>query len=352
MSTVHPFNQEEELKDVGMYAAIPKPYGMPGAAIRKFNTPITPKENFLRICRKERPVWMPNMSVDFNLIQPEIMADANARNHGGIDWFGIEWEFEPKSNAAMVKPGTRRLSGIIRWEEELVFPDLKAIDWAKDYKEHYSQMDPDRATMFVIVNGCFERLADLTSFEDTFCYLLEEEEAVEGLFSRLTDFHIELMEIAKKYYHADIITFHDDMGTQISSFMSPDTFREVMLPHYIRMNEAAHKMGLYVNYHSCGCVGNQIENFCDAGFDFWEGQDNCNNKTEILEKFGERLGQISVFMPSPELDDEEFEKYIENQIYTMGKEGRYIPWYVNAKPDRKVDGAQLIYTLSRKLYSV
>ncbi|MFR5471311.1 MAG: hypothetical protein ACLTG7_07210 [Romboutsia sp.] len=39
------------------------------------------------------------------------------------------------------------------------------------------------------------------------------------------------------------------------------------------MNDAAHEMGLYVNFHSCGCVGNQIENFIAAGFDSWEGQD-------------------------------------------------------------------------------
>ena len=48
-------------------------------------------------------------------------------------------------------------------------------------------------------------------------YLIEEEEEVTALFSRFTDFHIELMEVARKYYGADLITFHDDMGTQIST---------------------------------------------------------------------------------------------------------------------------------------
>ena len=58
-----------------------------------------------------------------------------ARCKGGIDWFGIEWEYEPKTNAAMVKPGTRRLDDITNWES-LVFPDLSAIDWQKDYEEN------------------------------------------------------------------------------------------------------------------------------------------------------------------------------------------------------------------------
>ena len=267
------FNPGIELQDVGEYKPVPKPYGMPGRAVRKFNTPITPKENFLRMARGEKPLWVPNMSSEFNSIQPLVMPDAHARCYGGTDWFGIEWQYEPKSNAAMVKPGTRRLSDITKWREELVFPDLDAIDWKKDYEENYAAlMEPDRPTNFCIVNGCFERLGDLTSFADAFMYLLEEPEEVAALFEKFTDFHIRLIKIAKEYYGADLITFHDDMGTQISSFMSPDTYREVMVPHYQRMNKAAHEMGVYVNYHSCGCVGNLIPYYIEAGFDFWEGQ--------------------------------------------------------------------------------
>ena len=195
----YPFCPEEELKDVGKFRPVPKPYGVPSFPVRKFNTPITPKENFLRLARGEEPLWMPNFSVDFNCLQPMVMPDAYARTYGGTDWFGIEWQYEELSRAAMVKPGTRRLSDIVNWEKELVFPDLKAIDWKKDYQEHYADlMEPDRATTFIIVNGCFERLADLTSFEDTFCYLLEEPEAVGDFFEKLTDFHIELFKIARE----------------------------------------------------------------------------------------------------------------------------------------------------------
>lgn len=347
----YPFCPEEELKDVGKFRPVPKPYGVPSFPVRKFNTPITPKENFLRLARGEKPLWMPNFSVDFNCLQPMVMPDAYARTYGGTDWFGIEWQYEELSRAAMVKPGTRRLSDIVNWEKELVFPNLKAIDWKKDYQEHYADlMEPDRATTFIIVNGCFERLADLTSFEDTFCYLLEEPEAVGDFFEKLTDFHIELFKIAREVYHADAITFHDDMGTQINSFMSPATFREVLLPHYKRMNQAAHNMGLYMILHSCGCVGNQMENFCDAGFDFWEGQDNCNDKTALLKQTTSRMGQVSIFQPPAEMDGEELRQYVENHVKTMAEAGRYMPWVVNTNPGRKVDINEVIYVTSRKLY--
>lgn len=60
----------------------------------------------------------------------------------------------------------------------------------------------DRFTYFVIQNGIFERIADLTSFEDTFAYLLEEQETLEEFLDALADWHIEFMKVAKTYYHS------------------------------------------------------------------------------------------------------------------------------------------------------
>ena len=219
----YPFREAEELRELEVYPKFPMPYGEPGAVIRRFNTPITPKENFERMCNGEGPLWIPNYYVDFNFIQPLAMKDAVARWHGGEDWFGIEWQYEPLTNSAMVKPGTRRLSDITNWEEELEFPDLNAIDWQKNYDEEYKgKISPDRPTMFVIVNGLFERTADLTSFEDAFCYLLEEPEALHAFYTKLTEWHIQLIRIAREIYGADVITFHDDMGTQRSPFLQPN----------------------------------------------------------------------------------------------------------------------------------
>lgn len=352
MNEKYPFHREEEVFPVEYQPALPGIYGMPGFPARKFHTPITPKENFLRMCRHESPVWVPNMGMDFNVIQPEVMPDASARSYGGVDWFGIKWRYEPLSAAAMVEPGSRRLSDITRWKEELEWPDLQKIDWEADYKKNYeANMDPDRPTLFVIVNGFFERTADLTSFEDAFVYLLEEQEALEEFYTKLCDFHIELAGIARKYYHADCITFHDDMGSQKNAFMSPGTFEEVLLPHYQRMNQAIHEIGMYVNFHSCGNVGVQVENFAKAGFDFWEGQDNCNDKEKLMDEYGDKIGQTSIFMPDPELTDEKLIEAIRHKVDTLGTTGRYIAWFGDMNGNRKVNGEEELYAYSREVLS-
>jgi hypothetical protein len=339
----YPFDPKEITTDE-FYPATPPLYGMQMPPIRKFHTPITPKENFLRLCRKEKPLWIPNTVIDMVTVQPIIMPDANARVNGGVDWFGIQWQYEPLSRAAMVKPGTRRLSDVTEWEKELVFPNLDDIDWKKDYEENYKSCLPDElAVNFVIVNGLYERLADMTSFEDTLCSFLEEPEAVAALYERLTDFHIELMRIAKEVYGATVITFHDDMGTQRSSFFSPELFREVMMPHYQRMNKAAHEMGLYVIFHSCGSVANQIPNFIESGFDLWEGQDACNDKAALLEEYGDQLAMtVTDFGSIKNADDLK-------PILDMGRNGRMLLHHFrNFESDFDVIAA--IYEASRKMF--
>lgn len=60
MNEKYPFHREEEVLPVEYQKALPGIYGKLGVPARKFHTPITPKENFLRMCRHESPVWVPN----------------------------------------------------------------------------------------------------------------------------------------------------------------------------------------------------------------------------------------------------------------------------------------------------
>ncbi len=59
-----------------------------------------------------------------------------------------------------------------------------------------------------------------------------------------------------------------DFGTQKSAFCSVDTFRELYMPYYKRVNDWIHaNTGWKTFKHSCGAVENFIESFLEAGFD-------------------------------------------------------------------------------------
>lgn len=341
---------EKELEIIGEYS-MPGIYGAPDTIVPKRNTPITPKENMIRMLEGKMPLWVPNQTTDNNAIQPAVMPDANARNHGGIDWFGIEWMYEPLTKAAMVKPGTRRLSDIENWKEEIVWPDLTAIDWKKDYEDNYKgRIAEDRLSYFVIVNGLFERTADLTSFEDAFCALLESPEALTEFYDKLVDWHIDLMRIAKEVYHTDMILFHDDMGTQISTFFSPAVYEELFLPQYQKITKAAHDMGMYICHHSCGCLKTLIPYFIKAGFDAWEGQDSANDKKAIMDEYGNDLAQCTLYIIPADMSDEDAIADVHRRVDELAMTGRYACRLRDEKPDRAVDLAEELYRYSRIRY--
>ena len=346
MATFH----EHELDIVGQYS-LPGIYGAPDSIVPKHNYPITPKENMLRMLRGEMPLWVPNQTLDNNALQPEVMLDAKARNHGGTDWFGIQWEYEPLTKAAMVKPGTRALSDLSNWRTELHFPDLSAIDWAKDYEENYKgRIAEDRFSYFVIVNGLFERLADLTSFEDAFCYLLEEPEELTAFYDKLVDWHIELIRIAKEVYHTDMILFHDDMGTQISTFFSPNTYKELFLPQYKKITKAAHDMGLYIALHSCGCIKTLMPLIIEAGFDAWEGQESANDMASIMKEYGKDLAQLFLYIIPATMSTEDAVADIHRRVDNLAMTGRWACRLRDEKPDREVNLADELYRYSRMKY--
>ena len=341
---------EEEMTRIGSYK-LPGSYGPASLAQPKLNTPITPRENMMRVMKGEQPMWLPNMNRDMNIVCPDMMPDASARAFGGIDWFGVDWQYEPLTKAAMVRPGTRRLSDITKWREELVFPDLNDLDWEKDSKELYHMLPNDRFTYFIIYNGIFERLADLTSFEDAFCYLLEEQEELTAFFDKMIEWYIGLIKIARTYYHADMILFHDDMGTQRAPFFSPEIYEELFIPQYQKLTGAVHEQGMFIALHSCGNVRRQIPNFITAGFDAWEGQEGVMDKDEIMETFGDQLVQIGQYQISGDLTDEEAVEALRHMIETRGRKGRCAYRIRDNRPRKgNTDLEDEMYRCSRKFY--
>lgn len=341
---------KEELKILGEYS-MPGIYGAPDCIVPKYNYPITPKENMIRMLEGKKPLWVPNQTIDNNAIQPLVMPDARARNFGGTDWFGIQWTYEEKSKAAMVTPGTRALSDIENWATELKWPDLNDIDWKKDYEDNFkARISPDRLSYFVIVNGLFERTADLTSFEDAFCYLIECPDVLEEFYDKLVDWHIELIRIAHDVYHVDMILFHDDMGTQRATFFSPNTYREIFLPQYKKIVNAAHDMGMYICLHSCGCIATLMPLIIEAGFDAWEGQDSANDKKAIMDEYGKDLAQCTLYIIPETMSDEDAIADIRKRVDDLGGTGRFACRLRDSKAGRPVNLAEELYRYSRIKY--
>lgn len=289
-----PFDKEKELTPRGTYLS-----GLRNEEVARYTTPITPKENMMRILKRERPLWLCN---DVNLIHPRIVKDNIARGMindtepfdlsqaGGEDWFGVHWIYDMSARGSMVTPGAPKVKDINHWEDYITFPDLDQLDWEGSAAKNASLQDPERLTGTTIFTGFFERLISLCDFENAAVALIDEDqqEAVHRLFSRLACFYEELIGKLKKYFNLEYLTLHDDWGSQRSSFYSQELCEEMLLPHIKHVVDYCHENGIMFNFHSCGKIENLVPVMIKAGMDSWGGQ-NINDKWMLYEKYGDQM---------------------------------------------------------------
>lgn len=199
---------------------------------------MTKREQLLQVYAHKNIGYVPNFFTDFNFLQP---AAVNERPQGsGKDWFGVEWEYVDLVKAPMVKPGTKALTDITKWLEQVHFPDLDSIDWeAAAAKETADADRENKITYFMLINGMFERTHALMGFEDAFMAMYDEPEEYQALVDAITDYKVKLIGLIGKYYKPDVICFHDDYGANDRMLMSPDLWREFFKAPLKRVIDAA-----------------------------------------------------------------------------------------------------------------
>ncbi|MFN7932118.1 MAG: uroporphyrinogen decarboxylase family protein [Bryobacteraceae bacterium] len=119
---------------------------------------------------------------------------------------------------------------------------------------------------------------------------------IHGVFSRQCDILLDNLARAHQRLgrHIDVLYLcGTDFGTQTSTFCSANTFRELWLPYYQRINDWVHRNTDWKTFkHSCGSVIKFLPLFVEAGFDILNpvqisatGMDPARLKAE----FGDRL---------------------------------------------------------------
>ena len=274
-----------------------------------YDSPITIKENYLMSLRKEKPFWMPNSFFDFSMMCPE-NAENVARafvfenkpmdlDHvGGPDFLGIEWEYVPSVGGSMVRGGNPKVPDITEWEKYVTIPDPKNVmDWEAVAARNKDFCDPRKPLEITILNGLFERLISMMDMTNALMALIDEDEqeAVHRLFDKLADFYPKIIRKYKEYYHIEILTFHDDWGSQRAPFFSLDTVREMLVPYLKRIVDATHELGVIFELHSCGKNEMLVPAMIEAGVDMWNGQP-MNDKKMLVDKYGSQM----IFGAAPE----------------------------------------------------
>ena len=329
---------EDELEVTGTLAGFMKP--------ERYNTPITPRENMLRLYEGKTPMWIPSpweaasIKVDCD---PENVARSPS---GGVDGYGVEWIFVKTAGGAMVKPGNPKVPDISEWEKYVTVPDPETWDWAGAYEKQKDALaDPTLFTTVTFGSCLFERLIAVMDFENAAMALVDDDqkEGVHRFLRAVTDYRKKYYTLVKKWFDPDGVNFNDDWGSQRAEFFSRETAAEMLVPYVKESVQCAHELGMYVDLHCCGFVEGFVPFFIEEGFDTWGGQP-LNDKPKLKKLYPDSLVFTHQIDERPDASDEEIDAAVAKFMEEFGYDNRGFYGGFDPRYRRKV------YEASRKNY--
>jgi len=288
---------------------------------KSYNTPVTAKENFLAVLRRELPLWIPCENDSIGMF-PGVNPDNHARGQvmeavtippeeitDFHDMFGIEWVYSHQVGGSMVVPGAPALEDANDWEKIIKFPDIEKWDWEAGRKLNEKYVSGiDSLLTITMSTGFFERLISFMDFQNAALAMIDEDQtdAVHALFSALCDLYDKIIGKYKECFNPDVICLHDDWGSQRAPFFSLNTVREMILPYINRISASIHSRDMFFEFHSCGKIELLAPAIVETGADIWTGQP-INDKDYFYQNYGDKiiLGPEPDVQPDRDMSDED-----------------------------------------------
>ena len=271
-----------------------------------FDTPITPRENFRRSIGREDPVWFPLSLLDKITLNTndvilhtvrgmQIHSDFHKKateDYHFKDWFNTDWTWVCSAGGAMLSPGTQLMDDITKWEKMVVFPDLSEWGFEEKAKEFMDNVyDPAKALSYDIGRGMTERLVSVMGgYTDAMEALIVEPEAVADFFEAYTDFMIRVFDVLNALYPLDIITLHDDWGTERDTFFSEKVMETLVYEPTKRLIDHIKAAGVFLEMHSCGNVTRFFPYMAELRCDIAQVQRRAVDMPKMKEKYGDKIG--------------------------------------------------------------
>ena len=306
----------DELEQTGVFPGMGK--------LKRYNTPITPRENLLRLYQGKTPMWIPSpgeMATIKISCDPENIARSPS---GGVDGYGVEWVFVESAGGAMVRPGDPKVKDINEWEKYVSVPDPETWDWEKCYEDQKERLSDPTLMHGITFGSClFERLIAVMDFDNAAMALVDDDqkEGVHRFFRAVTEYRKKYYSLCKKWFDPDCVNFNDDWGTQKAETFSVDTAREMLVPYVKESIQHAHSLGMYADLHCCGFVEHFVPFFIEEGFNTWGGQP-LNDKPKLKKMYpGNFVFTHSVDVPN-DASDEEIDRAVEKFMTEFGYDNR------------------------------
>ncbi|MDO5410244.1 MAG: uroporphyrinogen decarboxylase family protein [Lachnospiraceae bacterium] len=265
---------------------------------------LTKRQNLLETIRGGHPDRFVNQYEAFHLIYGNPFTDLhngpvleegvmNATNAWGITFSwpeGHPGEF-PEHDEEHIA-----VKDITKWKEQLQIPEVvyPAEEWEPYIKEAEAV---DRNEQFVtacVWPGIFEQCHHLMSLPEAMINFYEEPEAMHELIECLTEWELRYSDEICKYLKPEAVFHHDDWGSQLSTFISPEMFEEFFLPAYKKIYKRYRDHGVkLVIHHSDSYAATLVPYMIEMGVDIWQGAMSTNDIPELIKKYGGKISFMS-----------------------------------------------------------
>lgn len=136
----------------------------------------------------------------------------------------------------------------------------------------------------------FERPWGIRGMQNLLMDYYLEPQAVHRLHGALCDLYCRYLRRAIRELQPDAFWTSDDLGHQTQLFMSPETYRSLIKPYYVRIGALLQEHGLHWWLHSCGNNTGIMEDLIEVGVDvFHPVQKGTMDEAAVAKAFGDRL---------------------------------------------------------------
>lgn len=183
--------------------------------------------------------------------------------------------------------------------------------------------------------GILEQSERIIGLSEFFTLLLKDPPAAEYTLDRLTDIYNRAIEnfLNEVGDLVDVILYWDDLGSQSSLLISPDTYRQMIKPSQARLFETIHSSSdAKVFFHTDGAVRSLIPDLIEIGVDILQPvQVNCMGMGDtrgLKKEFGKDLvfwgASCDTQKILPYSSPEEVREKTKQRIFDLKEGGGYV----------------------------
>ncbi len=209
-----------------------------------------------------------------------------------VDGWGCVWE---TSMDGIV--GTVTKHPLANWDNFDGFtapnPQVDSGKGAVDWEKVREGIEQAKANGEFTVGGLrhghtFLQLIDIRGYENLMFDMFDNDPRLCKLIEMVEEFN----SVVIRHYldiGVDMMTYAEDLGTQIGPMISPEMFYEYIKPSYERLMKPAHDAGCIVHMHSDGYIHELVEGLIDGGVAVLNLQDLVNGIDWIKETLKGRV---------------------------------------------------------------